>query len=115
MGAEYQDSLNNDEITQGGDTLLINESIDRVYLSPEKRILIHDPELKRTINIENKGHNTAVIWNPWQNMTQGMGDMADDGYKTMVCVESTYFAKSLESGITVKPNELFTLSTTISL
>ena len=114
MGSEYLDSLNGNEITLGGDELPINCSIDRVYRTPKRQVQIHDPAKQRVINVENDGHNAVVIWNPWEEITQGMGDMAKDGYKTMVCVESTYFARDLESGQEVKPGKTFSLSTLVS-
>lgn len=115
MGSDYLDSLNNNEKTQGGDQLPVDRSIDRIYLSPEKQINIHDAGWQRAITVGNSGHNAAVIWNPWAEITKGMGDMADDGYQTMVCVESTYFAKNLESGIEVKPGDTYILSTSIAV
>ena len=43
-----------------------------------------------------------------------MGDMADDGYQTMLCVESTVHAPSIEQGQTLQPGETHELVTVIS-
>ncbi|MDA0147163.1 D-hexose-6-phosphate mutarotase [Vibrio sp. LaRot3] len=114
MGGEYIDSLLEDKVCQGGDTLVLTDTIDRVYTKPEAVIKVSDPVIDRVINIENQGHNSAVLWNPWAQGAQGMGDMQDDGYQTMLCVESTVYAPSINDGITLQPDESYALSTVIS-
>lgn len=115
MGAEYIDSLKADAVCQGGDVLQLTDTIDRVYTQPEAKILVKDPELNRTLSVENHGHNSAVLWNPWAEGAQGMADMADDGYQTMLCVESTVHAPSIKQGKTLQPGETHELVTVISV
>ncbi len=114
MGSEYIDSLKDDEICQGGDVLQLNDTIDRVYTQPDAQILVKDPAFERTLTIENHGHNSAVLWNPWAAGAQSMGDMADTGYQTMLCVESALHASSLDNGKTLQPGESHELVTVIS-
>jgi len=113
MGPEYIDSLKGGEICQGGETLQLTDTIDRVYTQPSTQITVQDPVLKRSLVVENQGHNSAVLWNPWAEGAQGMGDMQDDGYKTFLCVESTLHAPSIEQGKTLQPGESHQLITTI--
>ncbi|WP_194435896.1 D-hexose-6-phosphate mutarotase [Vibrio fluminensis] len=114
MGGEYIDSLLEGQVCQGGDTLVLNDTIDRVYTKPEAQIKVADKVLNRTLTIENGGHNSAVLWNPWSQGAQGMTDMADDGYQTMLCVESTVHAPSIQQGVTLQPDQSYELSTVIS-
>ncbi|CAM4190478.1 D-hexose-6-phosphate mutarotase [Vibrio agarivorans] len=114
MGLEYIDSLQNGKVCQGEDTLILSDTIDRVYTQPEAQIVVEDPALERNISVENQGHNSAVLWNPWAEGAKGMGDMNDDGYQTMLCVESTVHANSLEQGMTLQPGESHVLATIIS-
>jgi glucose-6-phosphate 1-epimerase len=114
MGPEYIDSLKGGEICQGGETLQLTDTIDRVYTQPSTQITVQDPVLKRSLVVENQGHNSAVLWNPWAEGAQGMGDMQDDGYKTFLCVESTLHAPSIEQGKTLQPGESHQLITTLS-
>ncbi|WP_210458943.1 D-hexose-6-phosphate mutarotase [Vibrio crassostreae] len=114
MGAEYIDSLQGSKICQGGDELVLTDTIDRVYTQPETQIFVADKKLDRTLTVENHGHNSAVLWNPWAEGATGMGDMQDDGYLTMLCVESTLHAPSLEAGKTLQPGENHQLITVIS-
>ncbi|MGI2959444.1 D-hexose-6-phosphate mutarotase [Vibrio alginolyticus] len=114
MGAEYIDSLKADAVCQGGNVLQLTDTIDRVYTQPEAKILVKDPVLDRTLSVHNQGHNSAVLWNPWAEGAQSMGDMADDGYQTMLCVESAVHAPNIEQGQTLQPGETHELVTVIS-
>lgn len=114
MGPEYIDSLKGGEICLGGETLQLTDTIDRVYTQPSAQITVQDPALNRSLVVENQGHNSAVLWNPWAEGARGMGDMQDDGYKTFLCVESTLHAPSIEQGKTLQPGESHQLITTLS-
>jgi len=111
MGLTYIDGLQNAKLCTGEDTLSISAAVDRVYTQPENTVSVLDSQ--RTLTVTNSGHNAAVIWNPWIEGAESMADMNNDGYKTMVCVESTYHATSLEEAQTVEPGNAFTLTTTI--
>ncbi|PFG55685.1 glucose-6-phosphate 1-epimerase [Vibrio sp. ES.051] len=114
MGTEHIDNLKAGEVCQGGDLLQLTDTIDRVYTQPEPQILVNDPVLHRTLSVKNYGHNSAVLWNPWAEGAQSMGDMADNGYKTMLCVESALHAPTLEQGKTLQPGKSYELVTVIS-
>lgn len=114
MGSQYIDSLKGGEVFQGDDVLRLTGTIDRVYTQPQAKIIVQDPVLDRSIVIENQGHNSAVIWNPWAEGAQSMGDIADNGYTTFLCVESTLHAATLEQGKTLQPGETYQLVTTLS-
>ncbi len=114
MGLEYIDKLQDSKICQGEETLVLTDTIDRVYTAPEAKITVTDPVLKRALVIENSGHNSAVLWNPWSQGATAMGDMPDDGYKTMFCVESTLHSPCISAGQVLQPNEQYLLTTTIS-
>ena len=114
-GTSYIDSLQDDLPCETSEALIINQSIDRIYTAPDRTIAIHDQGNQRIIHISNNGHNSAVIWNPWKELSTSMGDMNDDGYETMVCVEATRYAKDLASGALLMPGEKGALSTEISV
>ncbi len=81
----YYDTLNNTKEIQKGE-LIIDKEIDRVYMNPEKSIILQDDTLK--VTIEQIGSNSTVVWNPWIEKSKQMADMPDEGYKTMVCIET---------------------------
>jgi glucose-6-phosphate 1-epimerase len=115
MGGEFIDKLQDGKVTQGGAELQLTDTVDRVYTQPEAVIEITDPKHDRTLSITNDGHNCAVIWNPWEAGAKGMGDMADDGYNTMLCVESVWNAASLEEGKALQPGDSHQLVTEIAV
>lgn len=114
MGREYIDSLQDAKVCQGGETLVLTDTIDRVYTQPALQIEVQDPLLDRSLVVENSGHNSAVLWNPWTQGAAAMADMTDDGYQTMLCVESALHSPCLSAGQTLQPGESHTLTTTIS-
>lgn len=114
MGAEYIDSLQAGKVCQGGDVLQLTDTIDRVYTKPDPQISVQDPVFHRTITVENQGHNSAVLWNPWQQGAAAMADMQDSGYQHFLCVESTLHATSLDTGKRLEPGETHQLVTVLS-
>ncbi|ENM5727665.1 D-hexose-6-phosphate mutarotase [Vibrio mimicus] len=114
VGAEYLDSLQGEQLCTGDGQLALIDTIDRVYTQPESLIKVQDLTLARTLTVENQGHNSAVLWNPWQQGAQAMADMNDDGYLHFLCVESTLHAPSLAAGKTLQPGQTHQLSTQIS-
>ncbi len=114
MGPSYIDKLQSNQVCQGSETLTLTAGIDRIYTQPEAEIHVEDHNHQRTLQISNQGHNSAVLWNPWANGAAAMSDMTDDGYQTMLCVESTVFSPSLEEGQTLAPGEKHQLITCIA-
>ncbi|WP_318472334.1 D-hexose-6-phosphate mutarotase [Photobacterium leiognathi] len=109
MGSTYLDSTQQGKACEGGDVLTFTSETDRVYTQPEVTITINDKNNERNILVTNEGHNAAVIWNPWQELSISMGDMADNSFETMVCVESTIHQPSIE----LAPGQSHTLATTV--
>ncbi|HGF7508524.1 TPA: D-hexose-6-phosphate mutarotase [Vibrio cholerae] len=114
VGTEYIDSLQNSRLCTQHGLLTLTDTIDRVYTQPEPLITVQDPALARTLTFENQGHNSAVLWNPWQQGAQSMADMNDEGYLHFLCVESTLHAPSLAEGITLQPGQNHQLVTQIT-
>ena len=79
---------------QSGDITFANE-VDRVYIDTETDCIIKDPALSRQIRIRKTGSHSTVVWNPWIEKSEQMGDMGKEGYLNMVCVESANAANNL--------------------
>jgi len=80
----------------------INEEVDRIYLDTSNDCVIEDRSLKRNIVIIKCGSNSTVVWNPWLETASKMGDLGDDGYKKMLCVESCNAASDV---VTIDPGK----------
>ncbi|NOQ90445.1 MAG: D-hexose-6-phosphate mutarotase, partial [Gammaproteobacteria bacterium] len=48
------------------------------------------------------GSHSTVVWNPWQETASKMGDLGEEGYKKMLCVESSNAAEDV---VTIKPGK----------
>lgn len=87
-GVSYLDKVDNfaNKTQQGAIT--IASEVDRVYLDTAADCVINDPTYGRRIRIAKRGSQSTVVWNPWVEKADKMGDLGPDGYLRMVCVES---------------------------
>lgn len=90
--------------------ITINEEVDRVYLDTVDDVTIDN--IKRKIRIKKKGSSSTVVWNPWEEVANKMGDLGENGYRKMVCVES---ANAMSDVVKIKPHEKFSLSVTYEI
>ncbi len=111
-GVSYRDKMDGyAEKMQEGD-VIIDSPTDRVYENTTGVVLIRDAALGRTIRVGKSGSQTTVVWNPWASGAAKMGDMPDDGYKTMICVEA---ANAGSDVISLAPGKSHTIATTIGV
>ncbi len=79
----------------------INEEVDRVYTNvTATELVIADPKFDRRICITAQGSKTAIVWNPWVDITAGMADLEDADYQRLICVET---ANAADDVVTVTP------------
>lgn len=96
--------------TQAEEPLRFERETDRVYLNTEATVHVDDPVLKRTLAVEKSGSHTTVVWNPWTELSHKLADMTDDGWRSMVCVET---ANAAEGAIVLEPRALHTMEARI--
>lgn len=80
---------------QQSGAVIIESEVDRIYLNVGNTLTIDDASLKRHIQITSQGSKTAVVWNPWEKISQEMADLEDDDYKRLLCVETTNAASDV--------------------
>ncbi len=106
-GCDYLDKVG--EVTrrsQQGDVTIASE-VDRIYFDQEQDVVIEDAGMQRNIRIEKRNSHSTIVWNPWVEKCQQMGDFgSDDGYLGMVCVES---ANADEDVVQLAPGEIHRL------
>lgn len=71
--------------------------IDRIYTAPDECSVIKDSGGSRQIEVYHHYQSDVVTWNPGPELSCSMGDMPNDGYKSMVCVETARITKPLKS------------------
>ncbi len=99
-GTRYLDKVNGGERIQEG-AVTIHSEVDRIYLDTASTCLIEDPGWNRIIRIEKAGSRSTVVWNPWIEKAEKLGDMGKEGYLGMLCVESCNAAQDV---VTVPPS-----------
>lgn len=85
---------------------------DRIYHRAGGRYALHDPVLRRRIDLTTSGSHSLVVWNPGE---QGIGAISDapvDGWRHFVCLEA---ANAGEEVIELAPGESHTLQQTIDV
>lgn len=86
LSEPYSDKTRGYQICDTPQPYRFNEETDRVHQEQPKNLTIADGENKT--DVLSSGHDSIVVWNPWQEKSISMGDMADDSYLTMLCVET---------------------------
>lgn len=86
--------------------VVITEEVDRVYLNTFNDCIIEDQQFNRNIIIRKAGSHSTVVWNPWQKTADKMGDLGEQGYKKMLCVESSNAAEDV---VTIEPGNVHQL------
>ncbi len=109
-GATFIDQLDGGARQVQAGRITFAREVDRIYLQTGNAE-IRDSQANRTIQVESTGSNSTVIWNPWIDKAQRMGDFPDEGYQQMVCVET---ANAADDRRTLDAKASHTLSQTIS-
>jgi glucose-6-phosphate 1-epimerase len=78
--------------------LRVDSPMDRVFLDHFDPVELDDAGNGRRIRIEKSGSASTVVWNPGPEGARNLGDMPDDGYQRMLCVEA---ANALENAYTL--------------
>ena len=86
LSRHYFDKISNAEQASQDDKAHFSAETDRVYYKTGSQLQLFDD--KRQLTIDQQGHDASVIWNPWQQKSRELPDMADHGFTEFVCVES---------------------------
>lgn len=107
-GVDYWDTVGQVEKKRQSGPVSFDRETDRVYIDSPQACVIEDPGYARRIHIRKQGSLSTVVWNPWTDKAERMGDLGQpDGWRQMLCVES---ANAWDNKITLAPGETHTLS-----
>ena len=110
LAEDYTDSLDAGKSKKSPTLLTINAELDAIHQVNQGDLMVNDGGNQRKIMVTNSGNDSVVVWNPWINKAASFADMPDDGYQTMLCIES---AITGQNGVLVEAGQAHTLSTTI--
>lgn len=106
-GCEYWDKVGGSVLKKQAGAIQFSGETDRVYINTAATCVIEDKKLNRRIHIAKSGSNATVVWTPWTEKANKMGDMGQpDGWREMLCVES---ANAIENVVKVKAGMRHTL------
>ncbi|NJN20422.1 MAG: D-hexose-6-phosphate mutarotase [Leptolyngbya sp. RL_3_1] len=111
-GTTYLDKVDAGKLKPQGGPVAIAAEVDRIYTGVPKELVIQDAALDRRIRITSTGNQTAVVWNPWADISAQMADLADLDYTRFLCVETTNAAEDV---ITVPAQGEFRLEVTYAI
>jgi dihydroxy-acid dehydratase len=115
-GATFHDKVDHFATKQQSGAIDFSGEVDRVYVNTPADCVIEDAGLKRRIRIAKTGSLSSIVWTPWTEKADKMGDMGQgksgSGWREMVCVES---ANAMDNVVTVAPGETHTMAVVYSV
>ncbi|MFJ8045893.1 D-hexose-6-phosphate mutarotase [Kitasatospora sp. NPDC096147] len=108
VGGDYHDRVAEAD-GHGPGTVVPDQRVDRTYTAPEPVSLVDDAGLGRVIEVHHHGHSDVVVWNPGAQLAKEAADIADEGYRGFVCVETGRIGEEL----TAAPGRPGRLATTL--
>ncbi len=95
-GCDYWDKVGGSTLRKQDGSISFSGETDRVYINTAAECVIEDDKLKRRIHVAKSGSLSTVVWTPWTEKANKMGDMGQpDGWREMVCVESVNAIENL--------------------
>lgn len=87
-GAAFTDKLDSDASkVQNGD-LRFDRETDRIYTTAGP---VRMTDGARGVEVDGAGTSrSTVVWNPWIEKSARLGDMAEDDYRRMLCLETAW-------------------------
>ena len=110
----YNNGVTRDLKIQEEGLLAIDKETNRRYINHSEDCIISDSGFNRKIRVSKTGSKVTVVWNPGADIAKTIPDMADDGYKTFVCVEAVNLYPDIDL-VKLAPGESFSMSTTVDL
>lgn len=111
-GLSYLDKVENMARKRQSGPVTVSGEVDRIYLDSTADCIIDDPALNRRIRVAQRGGRSTILWNPWIEKAAKMGDLGEDGYLQMICVES---GNAAENAVQVAPGAEHRLEVTYSV
>lgn len=95
-GCLYRGALGGDEGRETRAEVVVDESINRVYLDTPPELVLEDPVLQREIVVQADGFSDTVVWNPGAEGASRYADLASGDHLHFLCVESARIGTPVE-------------------
>lgn len=111
-GCEYVDKVGEVQRRVQTGAVAFSGEADRVYVNTEATCIIEDRGLARRIVVAKTGSRSTVVWTPWAEKAEKMGDFGPQGWRRMLCVES---GNALDNVVVVAPGASHRMSVEYSV
>lgn len=112
-GTEYLDKVDGSAPKREGEApIRFAGETDRIYLDTESTCTIHDPGLRRRIEIAKTGSQSTIVWNPWIDKARAMPDFGDAEWPSMLCIET---ANVRDAAVRLEPGSHHTMTAVIGV
>ncbi len=92
-GCRYEDAVGSTAKVETAEELRVEAETDRIYFDAGSPLLLGEGH--RRLRIEATGFPDVVVWNPWQQRTAEMPDLAPDDFRRFLCVEAALIGRPL--------------------
>jgi glucose-6-phosphate 1-epimerase len=102
-GVPYRDALDGWREKVEASPVRFAGEVDRVYEGVARASVVHDRGWARRVMVEHENARSAVLWNPHVEKTKRLGQMAPEGWRRMLCIETANVlgdVRTLEAGET---------------
>lgn len=110
LGSEnqlYIDALDDWSQKRQKGTIGISEETDRIYFGKSEYNILTPNHLTRVVS----NSQSSVIWNPWVEKSKRLSQFPENGFESMLCIES---ANVLDDHVSLAPSNSHTLTVNIS-
>jgi D-hexose-6-phosphate mutarotase len=102
QGCTFLDKVGASTRRQQDGPITFTQETDRIYLNTGGAFEIRDPVMDRSLLVTSTGSRSTVVWNPWTEKAERMGDFGPDGYLGMVCLET---ANAADDTVNLAPGQ----------
>ena len=110
-GSAYVDQMAGRQVHEQSGAIRFAAEVDRVYIDTPDTVIVRDAVRNRALYVEKAGSLSTVVWNPWIEKSQRLGDIGAEGYTRLVCVET---ANAEKNSVTLAPGGHHRMSLVLS-
>jgi glucose-6-phosphate 1-epimerase len=111
-GVTFLDNLDGNREKAQADGLRLTGPVDNAYVDTRSDVEFADRVLGRRVRTAKENSSTTILWNPWRQGAAKLGDLGDEEWKQMICVEA---GNILGSAISLDPGQEHTMRAEIGL
>jgi glucose-6-phosphate 1-epimerase len=111
-GCNYVDLLNENGLSYQVGLIAFGEEVGGIFTKCDRVTAIEDSGFSRKISVRSQGSRSIAVWNPGKLTAARVPDLGEQGWRTMVCVET---ANALENQVMLEPGATHALTARYSL